>query len=541
MWLRSLGRGAAGTLLALAVTYSGHALGAGPPTRFSRCPSIGSPPESGGHHFSEDCQTVYILPPARAVVRLTGVAGGRDRNFCSTVDGAVNVFAASARALSQAAEAAVGGAPAGAAPGDCANASSDLAIVSAYRAALQSQVADAVAQVSAIEARLAACTQNCQTDRIILNTKRAELEDLKLREGRVGVLATLLSQTASNCRQSNPQNTGGASDPARFQALQQQSLGVGDQLLTLLGRFGQVEGATVSLLFETNWNQLITEYRRLNPGLSIEQMPTDMALTFSTAVSGGSALPSALRLAVPGLKPELATSDLKAALTGAESSTFGASMSGQVVLSALATCQMGLYTSNAPPTSAVSPLLTANITYRYFAVTERKYRVTVNFSELYSRIRRASSDNGLFRSSSEVSVTNMFESDDAIKVEILSEDPRNAFPDTMQFIVDVKRSVLDRALQQVAKGYLPPEAFSGMPNLTPGTVAAPEMANRLRQCPNMYCQAGAIVLDLGHALFGGQDAVSRFVQENHVSSVEEVTDRRAVPLFGSFSFKPLQQ
>lgn len=506
------------------------------PTKFTKCSAPISPAESSGHYFSADCSTLYVLPPNIAQVTLTGISPSLQSNFCQTVGSLLSVYDKSAQALSDAVAKAVSTSGSGSIPAvqKCSSERSELALGRALVASLSANVQVITDNVSAIKTQISLCSNSCGYLQLALQTQQSALVQQQQKLSKVKVVTSYLEAETKSCPVTEP-TTDVSGDVAK---LQTQANATADSYLQIYSHFGTIEGATASMLFETKWQALIASYKSLNPNLDIERMPVEMTLTFTATRSTGASLPAVFSVSVPGLSPELRSSDLINALSDNSSVQIGDSLGGQIVFSALGACAVGLVGTHPVNVSQISPQLVANVTYKYYVQSERKYKVHYNLEELYKRIKSVSSSGGLFRSSYDTSVTNMSASDEVITVDIESDDPKNAFPDTADFILDVKRGVLDRALQQVARATLPRDATTSLPTISAGTPAAPEMAKKLHECPNWYCQAGAIVLDLGSALFGGADASSKYIEQNHISNSESVSDKRMVPEYGGFSFRP---
>jgi hypothetical protein len=525
-------------LLVVAAILSGTATEANaagkPPTKFTKCPSPSSPSNSGGYHFSEDCTTLWILPPALATVSLTGIAPSRSKSFCSTVDNLIGVVDTSAKAIRNAAEKQTQGATGNSNAAECTRNRSNLALARAIYASLTAELTTLDQEINKLESQVAACTSTCGMLKLELQTRKSARASRQQKISKINIIVPVLEQLISSC------STADANSPILpdVSKLQDEAKKTGDLILDMYTKFGTIEGATASVLFEVRWQKLVDDFKASNPNLAVERMPVDMALSFVSSRPEGAALPAVFAVNVPGLSSDLKSSDLKNLISNTADVQFGNSASGQIIFSALGACAAGIYSGQAIDASTVYPHLVANVTFRYFVQSERKYRVKYNLVEIYQRIKKVSSSNGLFRSSYESSITNMSSSDEVITVEIESEDPRNAFPDTLDFITDIKRGVLDRAIAQVAKAYLPRDTAAALPAIAPGTPGAPKIAETLRKCANLYCQAGAVVLDLGSALFGGADAASHYLEQNHISAEERVSDKRMVPIFSTFSFKP---
>lgn len=507
-----------------------------PPTKYSKCPSPVTPANSGGHNFSEDCSTLWVSPPALGKVSLTGLSPSRDKAFCSIVDNLVSVFSSSANSVKASAEKLIQtptGSPVS--PANCSKNKSNLVLARALKGSFTSDVASLDNDISRLESQLSTCGNSCGVLKLRIQTLQSTRSNRSQQLKKVGVLIPYLEQLTVACDVS-PTAAGTVSSD--FTKLQDDANRAADQLVSLYSKFGTIEGASASLLFEVQWQKLIDDYKSRNPTLAVERLPVDMALSFVTTQADGVALPAVLSVAIPGLSSELKTSDLQNLISSTADVQFGNSASGQVVFSALGACAIGLYSGSPIDTSSIYPRLIANATYRYFVQSERKYKVKYNLVEIYKRIKKVSSSNGLFRSSYETSITNMSTSDEVISVTIESEDPLNAFPDSVEFIADIKRGVLDRALAQVAKAYLPRDSAASLPAVGAGSPGAPKIADSLRKCPNLYCQAGAVVLDLGSALFGGADAASNYLEQNNIAAEESVSDKRMIPQFSTFSFRP---
>jgi hypothetical protein len=79
-------------------------------------------------------------------------------------------------------------------------------------------------------------------------------------------------------------------------------------------------------------------------------------------------------------------------------------------------------------------------------------------------------------------------------------------------------------------------AIAPVDSANPGQSGASAAADGLRKCPNVYCQAGAIVLDVAGAIFGGTSKTDSYIKKNDHFVKEEVTERRPVTFTGVMGF-----
>jgi hypothetical protein len=320
-------------------------------------------------------------------------------------------------------------------------------------------------------------------------------------------------------------------------SIRQDSLQLQEDLLNFVTRFGFQEGGTLSILFRNRTMDLVKEYQKRNAKLSVVPMPVSAALHFFVKLPGDLRASASLSHDVAGLRPSL--NELP--VDGKDSSIMGASLSGQVKLTVIGTCNLLRSPSTASARArgnfdGIAAFLTPNVIYSYEVQTRRTYSARHNLAEVFKKIVKVKTKSGLFSSSSHRSVTDENESRDWFEFKSYTEDPDNAFPNENEFRQTIKAEILDRTLAQLARTYLPKEGSSNIPAAELPAPGAPAIADNLRGMKNKFAQAGAILLDLGHALCGSSSASDSFLRSVDIWTEEVVDELKMVTEFSSFSF-----
>jgi hypothetical protein len=310
-------------------------------------------------------------------------------------------------------------------------------------------------------------------------------------------------------------------------------------ILSFIDDAGKYEGGTAAVFFETPFSSLIAEFKNLNPQIAVLRMTGQSALSFDIATPNSIQTPALMDISVPNILLNLKATPISQAYDKNIVSThFSESASGKVVLSLPAACAAFDSTSgeSKPDFDKFSSHLAANVSFKYYVQVGRSYKVTYDLNEIMVRIKKNTTKNGIFRTSATSEVTNFNRSDEVIRVEAISEDPNKSFPP--EFIARIKKVIIDRALAQVARAYLPDQHPLVLTNPSAPNSSAPGLSGKLRQCSHKYCQAGAIILDLGHALFGGNESVASWTRENSIHTEETYSEKSMIEEFSGFAFRP---
>lgn len=307
-------------------------------------------------------------------------------------------------------------------------------------------------------------------------------------------------------------------------------------------------GAVMAISFFSDQQKMVTAYQKANPALegkvSFRAMPiSDGVLTFlrvTDGVLGG--IPVLQKVTIAGLKPqepgiESVPFTLKEDAADNSSIAFGAAAGGMVVFDMYTSCSLQQQTSGLNPDAAaarVAQVLNATATFKYQVGVKRNINIKYNEKHLYCLIRKQSSRGGLFRTSTESSITQTADAKQWLDIEIKSEDRDFDYAKQENLALEIRREMLDGALHKVATSYLTNDQAK---HLEPGEPAAPKMAAELRKCPNMYCQFGALALDLGSALFGGTDSNSSSCKDIGSSSQQNLLEQKSVVSFGTQAFQ----
>lgn len=482
------------------------------------CANFNAPSGTAGTLFSRDCQTAYVLPPTVGKFEITSVALGGNLGLCPT-------FNATKSGLERRVEAIVTGQAAKAAGMDDAKTKQCLMYYQAKRfqenasTILQSSIEVLQKRLEQIGKQESECrtTQkpNCDVVGItktglVLEVSTAQAKMQSAKNKIAGLEAALIT-----CGKLEELLTSAKIEPSKDDAGSTKVNQLNDDILALYNKYRNTEGATIAALFTADHSALIEQARQANSGFKVQGVASEMALAMTLQnPSSTISFPAALKVAVPGVAAPAAVFSKDE--QNAKVDIFGPSSSGNITLSLGATCAASIDKSHV--TSDVRPYFEVNAIYRYPVEVGTKITVTANFDEIYKRIVKNSTSNGLFHTSSSTEITDFTKTDEVIDVTFESTEGIS-LADRERIIAAVKSRVIERALSLVAREYIP-----GVGPVTPGAppqLGATVAAKALREnCASKWCQVGAIVLDVAAAIFGGSDATASFVKEKHIAETE---------------------
>lgn len=310
-------------------------------------------------------------------------------------------------------------------------------------------------------------------------------------------------------------------------------------------RIATVEGPKITLSITADHDALVREYQKLNPKLLIRPMPVAKSVfTFLGRVDRNvGRAPAALYMDVngtrvpanylTGLKPEDETGEGK---TNTSSILFSSAVAGHLVLSLVGACpfynvRTGVFPEYIEAADLMS-YIAPSIDYVYNVEVNRAYRARYNLAELFKRIQKQSTSGGFFTTKTLHSLVMERDSKGWFEFESLSQDPRLEWDD--QLAQNVKAGLIARVLQRLGAK---PIATSEVPGLiAPGKNGADTFSDGLKQCPHIYCQAGAYILQGLSAVFGSAQAVSEFINREDHWEEEIVKERKMVPQIGQTGF-----
>lgn len=183
----------------------------------------------------------------------------------------------------------------------------------------------------------------------------------------------------------------------------------------------------------------------------------------------------------------------------------------------------------------VAGIITPNFVYQYEMAATYKYTAEYNLASLAKKIRTSSSSGGIFKTSSSSSLLETAESSGWFKFNMECDNESICEQAKTETANSIKQRLLKEVLDNIAIGTIgtvvaPVEA--GIPGKNGASVAA----DGLRKCTNVYCQAGAVVLDVASAVFGGTSKTDSYIKQNNHFVKEEVTEKRPVTFTGMMGF-----
>jgi hypothetical protein len=539
------------------------------PRKYTNCTEINqikSPPNSAGFFMSEDCKTAYVLPPAVGAIGLASYVDeiGSNGEMCSTMNGSLRDIdqrkKSAAQELKQIeARMSVISNQLAANQNNCLEVDRYAQAAADKLATNQTSQTFANTQLQQIDAALASCTgaqcDDLRTNRIITSDK---LEMLKISEETLQSSSQRYSTMASTChanqtRTEQALNSESTQHQARTSILKASMASLTQAMTSLYEGQRSDPGGMMSITISSEQTALVKKFRELNANLSNVQfmeMPlSDVSLSFTQIKDGvASGYPTLLKANINGVTVN-ADNSMTPIPFSSESSNqtvaFGAAVGGSLTINRFAACQLPSASDYGSSSAAaqrrvkdIAGLLTGTATYRYQLGVSRKIKIHYNEKQLYCLIKKQSSSSGLFRSSSSTSITETSQLNQWLSISVESEDTGFDYANRETLLMDLREEMLDRALMKVATSYLSKERAQ---LVAPEAPRADGMANELRKCPNLYCQAGALVLNLGSALFGGTSSSSSTCENVGASSDQDYIDTKPVSAYGTqaFSIKPV--
>lgn len=230
---------------------------------------------------------------------------------------------------------------------------------------------------------------------------------------------------------------------------------------------------------------------------------------------------------IDALKTEEVSSELK---------IFGESLGGQLILSLQASCPF--YDSKNGEMkrklskSQLQAYFVANVTYKYYLQAFRRYHARFNLASMVKRIEKSTKKGGFFSTKTVNSLIEEKSSKDWFEITVDSDHNELSFDDISR---EVKADLISRAMEQITL------MNTGSPSQAPSIVTPPAngastAAKELQKCPHIYCQAGAAILGVADAIWGGSEAVSNFIKNNDVWAEDRVEERKMFEYHGTSSF-----
>ena len=125
-------------------------------------------------------------------------------------------------------------------------------------------------------------------------------------------------------------------------------------------------------------------------------------------------------------------------------------------------------------------------------------------------------------------------SDEVIRVEFRTTDIEESL--RQEVTMTIKQALIQRALDVINAEYLPQSDMTIAIDRR-ATTGAQEAAEALRSnCSNQWCQAGAAILDVSHAVFGSESQRSEFLKTKDISVSESFTSERPILQYTTVRF-----
>ncbi len=217
---------------------------------------------------------------------------------------------------------------------------------------------------------------------------------------------------------------------------------------------------------------------------------------------------------------------------------FGGSLSGEVILSNIGACAVH-ETLGGARKFRISSLnkyryITASAAYTYQVQVTRKHTIRYNFKELVRMIHEQVKRGGFFRTETLNSLIDERRTGAWLEFIVESTDGRFEYSD--EYIRQVKKEFLDRALAQIVSVQTgSPTALLAL--IEPGKNGASEGADQLGKCVHLYCQMGSAGLRVLNSIFGSTSAVSKLLKSVSGEMVETVIEKKMIPVYDTYGFE----
>lgn len=509
---------------------------AGPPELFASCPNADLSKSQSIVVFDKECSTGFVLPSASGVLKVSAATINVSEAQCAEIESirksSLGEFGSEAERIQKRAELVTS-------VGDLRERLEEIQTETNSIKLAQAQL---INQVSAynkqIEEAKREFENNCASDAktfacVDLENTIADNEDklsekeqkltavgsfLQVRDDEVSSLDQRITKLEADIDAIDTENF----DP---DAIAQAS--------ELLAKLRSESGATISVSLKST---IIDDVRALQQanvqsGVAFSAMPI-LSGTLHAAdanVEEPPELLGAIRLTVPGRTSE----------DFADATEFVNAAAAKLELDNVAACRA--FAGDIPKSSdlsKISSLLAANVVAKayvdYSVIATAKITVEMDYEKFYQFVIQKSSSNGFFKTSTSSTVSEELGAQNILKVEV--ENVANAL--TQEQIDALEDAMRDRTVQR-ALSFLEPKYVGVNPNATTGSTqaGATVAAKELRKCPNVYCQVGAAVLDVAHAIFGGSSSSQSFVQQLNVNSVEIYESGQAFELASDMVFE----
>jgi hypothetical protein len=325
--------------------------------------------------------------------------------------------------------------------------------------------------------------------------------------------------------------------------------------MELYQEYTKLDGAMGQIVWTIPWDQLLEDYRRLNPNILINwsRIPIKEAELISTIKNHELAefgtIPAIKSAIIPGAKAtgflgmpkgqKVSDAQIFPSDSSGSSVLFSNSVSGQITFTLAGACPYfdGINERSNIPFSELSATTISNLIYSYEIGVRRSYTASYNLSKFLKKVENESKKGGLFSTSHIHSMVENANSNDwfSISFDANSSEYQYSIAEQTEIKNSVKQELADKAIKQFAilnagQSNVPPT----LNNLRSGVDTA---AQDLRKCKLYYCQVGSAILGIADSIWGNSSAAANFHQNNNVWATEKVEGHQFVDFSGTLTFK----
>lgn len=498
------------------------------PDRFAKCTGFDAPDEAAGVYFSTDCTTAFVLPARTGSLKTQTILPSPYLDACGIRNAQIR---AAEIEVEQALREAATAAPASEDRAHCP-------LIRPRATQLEDRISQVelendaqVRQVAALEEQ----RELCLADRLDCTGVYSELDyairrQLSL-EHRLTSTRRRLDALQDQYRECFADNTEAASTIEAVTAFDEINR-ISEALYLSQSILEGKEGDTISVLLSLEHSSLVRDAQRRNRDFIVLPAPIELGLTMDIASNSPIDFSAVQRSSIPLMQAPSSFFNQPAGDSSPDADVFvfGPTASGQVVLSLDGACSVR---RQGIDERFLAGYISANVVFRMPIVISIEIEAEADFVELYSRIARQTTRGGFFRTSSSSSVVNSLRSDEVITVSV-QDDGLLTPAELFELTATVKDRIIQRALDQVAREYLPNVPFVDV--APPGETGSDVASQGIREnCKAKWCQVAAVALDVGSAIFGGTDATQEFVRSRNINVQEIINVSTVYYTYGSIA------